>query len=760
MKKRRLLIAAVLILAIALAFRLAYYSEYRSQPEFEHPTVDALYHHLSATAISGGALVGAEPFFRAPLYNYFLGLVYYFAQDDIASARLIQLILGAFTPLLLFLLCLRLSDWKVALIAAVLALLCGDLVYFEGELLLESLLVTLFLLIFLCISRVQKGSSLIWIVLCGLLSGVAIITRPNTAVLALLAGWLVFILPGDKRWAGLKRLGFFLALLLLPILAVLWHNVTREHPAFTIATQGGINFYLGNNSAADGVSAVMPGKLGRNWQYEDIAYLAEQNEGRKLSPSEISSYYYRKGLGDVIHDPVHWLGLALKKIFIYFSGFDISNNRNLTAFKSRFAILKILPVGMWLLAPLGLVGIVLAWPKSGIYRLAALTVILYTLTFALFFVNSRFRLPVLPLLSMLSAFTLLQLLEFVRKRAYLTAALVAGSVLILTILLNSNIYHLDLSEREQATFSKGNLDLRLGDNHNAVTEFKSILADGRPLPQTCLNLGVAYLRLGESDSAWKYFALEDSVSGGSAEALGNLSYLARQAGKPAEAVALARRALVYKPYLEDARLNLWYAWRELGFSDSAYSAIAHHARENTLSHREKFLLAVTAIDLGLQRAAITSLEEIIADTTSSRQPTYSDMSSRPSLLDERDNDAFLAKVYYNLGTAFGADRRIDSAVVYLRAAVDLDSTLAAGWANLGSAYFALTRYRDAAGSLQKAIDLGLESEVLHYNLALADLALADTASAAVSLRRCLELNPEMGQALSLMERLKKKTGGP
>ncbi len=144
--------------------------------------------------------------------------------------------------------------------------------------------------------------------------------------------------------------------MMIPIGLVLVHNVTRPQPALTIATQGGVNFYIGNNPEADGVSAVMPGRLGYSWQYADIKYAAEQEAQTSLTPAQVSSYYFNLGLESIVSDPARWLSLMVKKTYLIFSGEEISNNRNLPAFKSEFFLFRLLPLGMGILAPLGIVG--------------------------------------------------------------------------------------------------------------------------------------------------------------------------------------------------------------------------------------------------------------------------------------------------------------------------------------------------------------------------------------------------------------------
>ena len=253
----------------SLLIRIAYFIEYKGLLEFLHPTVDALYHHLAASAIASGAISSTEPFFRAPFYNYFLGIIYFLTGDSIAFARLTQLLIGSFTPLLTYLVARRIFNQTPAIITSILILLSADIVYFEAELLLEFLLVTFILLIWYSLLRNDESPSFKWLALAGLLSGIATITRPNAAVIVpviLLFLWSRHPASVDRGRVR-KGVAIYLIAAIVPVGIVLAHNLTRPQPAFTIATQGGINFYIGNNDNADGVSAVMPGKLGSNWQF-------------------------------------------------------------------------------------------------------------------------------------------------------------------------------------------------------------------------------------------------------------------------------------------------------------------------------------------------------------------------------------------------------------------------------------------------------------------------------------------------------------
>lgn len=742
------------LIGVGLILRLAYFFEYKALLEFLHPTVDALYHHLTATAIASGALTSAEPFFRAPFYSYFLGLIYFFTDDSIAAARLIQLLMGVATPVLTFLVARRIGNRTVGVIASLLTLFCGDIVYFEGELLLESLVVSLTLLAWYTLFRYREKTRASWLALVGLFTGLAIITRPNAAVLAAPFIYLLWSETRDKHKSiPFKPIALYLTAVLIPVAVVLAHNLTRPQPALSIATQGGINFYIGNNRDADAVSAVMPGKLGSNWQYDDIKFVAEQAQRRALTPTQVSSHYYDLAISDIRANPLRWLGLEIKKLYLIFSGVDISNNRNLIAFRAQFHTLKLLPIGMWVLAPFGLVGIAIGWCRSRLLRAVIIFVLLYSLSFVFYFVNSRFRLPILPSLAILAALALTEMFQRARSQSYLRAGYVALPVIALLLFLNANPYRLDFDNRQQAFFSKGNLDLSTGDYGAALDNYYRSLASGPPLPQVYLNIGVAHLHQGEQDSAGFYFNREDSLFDGSAEALNNLAYLSRRKHDYADAIDLARHALRIKPYLEEARLNLAYTYREAGFPDSAYAAMSDFARAHPLTTREQFLLGILASDLRRYDQAATELRDVLGRLAERSQPLYAEASGAPSLRLDLNPQVRIGKVQYNLGYVLGAMGQIDSALVYLNQAVANDPNLVEAWINLGSAHFAKHDINAAKNAFLQAARINSQNEVLMFNLALVSLASDDTTAAVAYLQRCLSISPQFAPAKQLSQKL-------
>ena len=87
-----------LVLALALALRVAYVFEIDQSPLFAHPAVASKTYTQQALKLAAGNWLdaGQGPFWQPPLYPYFLGTVKALFPDGFFhAARLIQALMGA-----------------------------------------------------------------------------------------------------------------------------------------------------------------------------------------------------------------------------------------------------------------------------------------------------------------------------------------------------------------------------------------------------------------------------------------------------------------------------------------------------------------------------------------------------------------------------------------------------------------------------------------------------------------------------------------
>ena len=107
--------------------------------------MDAGYHLAWARAVASGETFQEGPFFRAPLYPYFLALWTALSPGSTLLARLAQAVLGGVTAALTARLAASVAGRAAAWVAGGLVALSPVLVAFDAELLIPTLLVPLLL---------------------------------------------------------------------------------------------------------------------------------------------------------------------------------------------------------------------------------------------------------------------------------------------------------------------------------------------------------------------------------------------------------------------------------------------------------------------------------------------------------------------------------------------------------------------------------------------------------------------------------------
>ncbi|MEK9149894.1 MAG: glycosyltransferase family 39 protein, partial [Candidatus Desantisbacteria bacterium] len=135
--KETIVVTGLLLLAFIL--RLIYLSHLKvNDPSFYLPTqgTDMLTYHNYALQILDGTL-DKSPYYYGPLYFYFLALIYKIFGVDPYIARLIQMLLGVTTSLLIYLIAKKVFNKTVAYISLTISVFYGMFYIHEGILLME-----------------------------------------------------------------------------------------------------------------------------------------------------------------------------------------------------------------------------------------------------------------------------------------------------------------------------------------------------------------------------------------------------------------------------------------------------------------------------------------------------------------------------------------------------------------------------------------------------------------------------------------------
>ncbi len=409
------------IFAAALTLRLLHLADLSSLPVFDHPVMDQHYHDEWARHVAGGDFEAQRVFFRAPLYPYVLGLVYALAGPSVAVARVVQSLTGAITCLLVASLAERIFASRLAFaLGGSLAAASWTLIYFDGELLVEPLFILLTLAAIRLTLIARERPAPAFGAAAGFLFGLAAITRPTILPFTPVA--LAHIaMPAPRRRA--RSAAAFACALAAGVAPVTLHNLVRGGDFVLIASQGGVNFYIGNNPLSDGKTAVVP-RTRPTWEggYADTIRIAEAAAGRPLRPSEVSRYWYGKAWDFILGSPLEALSLTVRKAVLFWNAFEIGNNEDFDDLRARCRLISLPLPGFAAIAPLGLAGALLALAAPGpggraaAALLAAFIAVQSGVTVA-FFVNTRYRLPALAALAVFAGGALAACVEALRAPA-------------------------------------------------------------------------------------------------------------------------------------------------------------------------------------------------------------------------------------------------------------------------------------------------------------------------------------------------------
>ncbi|NUO19519.1 glycosyltransferase family 39 protein [bacterium] len=533
-----------LILAGALTLRVWHLYFASGSPTFWAPAVDPLWYHEAATRAASGEF-GPWPLFRAPLYPWLLGFVYALVDNDLLWARLLNLILQLATLAILYRVVHCYFGSLAARIAGALFAVNGMVIFFSAEILSTSLEMLMAVLAGWSTLALRKSPSLRQALLCGIVWGLASITRPNFLPVAPFA--FAFALwplwrPLSARIAIAGLFG-----LSVPIAPITLANWTMGYEPVLIATQGGVNFWIGNNPQADGIASILPG-ADRFWTLEEANAMAERETRRDMGPGEVSDFYYQKGQEFWLSEPVTSLKLMVRKTLLFFNRFEVSNNKHIAYFSGQTPGLSLLILlNFTLLLPLAALSL---YRREA--RLLWGLVLAYAVSVILFFIASRFRMPIVPWLCTLAGAgvtTYLSLGRALRARA----AAVALTFFIIAVINPFNAREANVGA---AHYMEGNAYLALGRLDEARKSFTLAQTDPGSRELALLNLAVVEQKSNNLNQAQAILLDLLKQNSQSAPAWNNLAVVFEAKQDTASALDAYHRALHADSSHEDARTNL------------------------------------------------------------------------------------------------------------------------------------------------------------------------------------------------------------
>jgi len=382
----------------------------------EHGMPDPIY--PEATRDLWGGWYGGTRFHQEPLYPYSIAATYRLFGANPRVVYLWQMLLGVLSNLLIYFITRRSFSESVAVVAAVMAIGCGPLLFYE-TLLLRSASITFLGLLTVYVSqsaldRESKGGYL----LAGLCAGLATLLKSTLALLGLGALALVIWRERRRPRVALARAALLAAGITACLLPVALRNAAVDAPIFSLSSVAAVTFYSANFDGADS---------GQGFQLslDEAAEILGRTDGRTV-PTLLATLRTHP-------HPGSWLALCARKLGAAWHGYEIPNNVNYYVGLGTSRVLRLLPVSFAWIGSLALAGMLTAaWTRRNAPMLYLL-VLAHLLPLLIFYVLSRFRAPLLAALIPFAAAALVWLVEWLLDRRWRPAA-VLGAVVLLTTL--------------------------------------------------------------------------------------------------------------------------------------------------------------------------------------------------------------------------------------------------------------------------------------------------------------------------------------
>jgi len=499
---------AGLVFVIALMVRLIYFLQVRHCVLFQCPAVDARDNYDLAVLFARGCLLAPpdQAYWQPPFYPAVLAGWMHVVGFGVIRMKLVGFVFGAVNCALVYALGARVFDRRIGLIAGIAAALYGPMVYFDGELLTPTLQTFLILASILLLFRATDRRSLGLFALTGLVFGFAVITRPDISLfLPVAVFWAFLVLRKQVRaWKLVAACGILIVCSVLPIVPLAIRNLGVAHDYVLISSNGGINFWIGNNPNAPKTEEARPGPA-----WEEIVRMPLLDTP-SLTESGQSAWFVSRVLQFIRTQPGRFAVLEIRKLGQYFTAIERRRNLDLYFYRrySPFYSMLIWRVGSFafpfgIMFPLALFGVLrMKWDSRRKLILGLL--ITQCLITVAFFVSARYRMTAIPAFLLFAAYGAVELRAVAKSRLWRQAATplaIAGVALIFT---NLNVSGMDTNRRwmdAESHFYMGRGYLSKHKPSLACAEFRRAIALDPKMQNAYLYYAMTLQRTGQSDEA-------------------------------------------------------------------------------------------------------------------------------------------------------------------------------------------------------------------------------------------------------------------
>ncbi|MCX7705925.1 MAG: glycosyltransferase family 39 protein [bacterium] len=483
--KRKIVISTILVLGFLL--RLFTLIQLSSTPFYNPVLMDKhdqkTFHSWAQSIMKHPVYVDGDAFYMAPLYAYFLALLYTISGSSIFFAGFFQALMDTLTIFIIYLLGKKVKDEETGIIAAFLYAFYQTIILYSVTILSDGLITFLnILFIFTLYIALEKKKFVAWF-LCGIVFGFAALAKPT------ILAFVPFIIVGLWLWpykeiiipcsSETRLVQLFKVLLLggmgcaMIILPVTLRNFAVSGKLVLICTNGPVNWQIGNSSDSTGLFFYPQGNL--------------------LHPTQLD----------------FWI-LLFRKFILFFNSYEWPQNLSIYIARDIIPALKFGFVKFGFITSLGVIGILLAAKNRKNFLFVSFTIV-QIMWVILFFITDRYRFPAVACLTVTAAFLIRYVMEELRNKKLikpLSLLFLAGLWAYIFGWRPGPSFE-DMYRRIFAKLSKANIVYNLQTKNNTLAE--KIAKDYEKIlpydPDSHFFLACVYAQKGEIENAEKQLSI-------------------------------------------------------------------------------------------------------------------------------------------------------------------------------------------------------------------------------------------------------------
>ena len=672
-------ISLFLIFFISVSIRILYFYHFNENPVFHfiHDTSDAINFDAGAQNFASGDLLATSANDNySPLYKYFLGFIYILAGRNLPVVWGVQFFLGTITVLLVFLITSKLFNERAALISSTLYALYGPELMYEGILLRASFITFLGVLSLYLLIQLEEKSNLLEIVITGFAISLFIQSRPNVILVFALLFFVSFYCTDRKNLKKYLSLSFIVLLLFIPLLI----QAYIVHGKFVFFD-------------ASGLTAIL---MGNNPGYTGTDYLPDFRHSGDTALNYKQAVFIL--LQNLIGHPVEMISLYLRKFYYFFNSYEYASNYNFYIFQEFSFLLKTPFSNFAFFSSLGLMGFLLNVDNFKRLRLLYTYMIGMTVSVVLFYIISRFRIPVVPYFAIFAGCFLDKVCAWCVFKRYKKIILSVTTFIILLFMFNTVP---DISKT------------------NAANEYG--------------NLGNAYLNIGNIKKAAAAYNKSLKIDPNNFYSHNNLGKVYTKQGRLSEALSEFTASIKLNPVQWETFYNLGLVYMRSGQFNEG---------EKALSSARNLAPQVSQIYFSLGNL-------------------YQEMELFDKSLESYKNYLSLAgedwKGFFQIGNIFSKSGRFEKAIKEYKKSKKLNPKHTQTLINLGNAYSYKNKPGLALNEYLLALSLNMKDPLFHKNIGIlyARKDFYYPVKAVYHLQKSLELDPDQNSAESIKKLIRK-----